>query len=213
MASIFNTSTTISGKVSRILNFVESGKDFYVGIGKPTPWDTSFGTNVSEVNPPSPTNKTLMLPEPIMYKKVKCVAPASRVATCTSFSEERNKRVCQDTSFNTPLNSEVLIKESFAERNYILYDPDEITIKGNTFNIFPEFVYIQAEISGEEYLADGWRCSGLFTKLFLSENTTPNQEIYLPNQVEGGLIQQITYNTFIERDDSKQHRFEYLINL
>lgn len=213
MASIFNTATTISGRVARILNFVNSGTDFFVGIGKPTPWDASFGVNVSDINPPLPLATTLTLPEPIIYKRVKCVAPASTVSICFNADSPINITNCSNTNFNIDQNAEVLVKESFTEQNYILHDPNTIVNTGNSFNILPEFVYVQAEILGEDYAVDGWRASALYTKLYLADGVPDNLEIYSPNQVTGGLIQQITYNTLVEREDSKIHRLEYIINV
>lgn len=57
--------TTISGHVSRALDFFERN-DIYFGIGRPTPWP-------DEEYPPPATIETTQLDEAIGYKKVETV--------------------------------------------------------------------------------------------------------------------------------------------
>lgn len=212
MATIFNTITTTSGRVTRILNFLESGTNFYVGIGKATPWDASFGSGVSDLNPPSPTPGTIILPEPIVYKKVCCVAAAARTRFCDApvSSTGPSQNLCPDTALE---DSNILIEESYTDQNFTYYAANEITIVNGQYNVFPEFVYVKGQIEGEEYIEDGWRASALFTQLVLADGVPTGQDIYQPNQVVSGIIQQMTYNTFVERQDGKSHRFEYIINV
>lgn len=211
MTTIFNTSNNIAGRVARILNFVNSGTEFYVGIGKATPWDSSFGTFVSDINPPSPGDND-SLPEPILYKKVKCVAPATRSLICVDPLGNTSPTFC-DIDFNVPANSEVLVQESAIEATYTILDPTTIQLVNGEYNILPELVYIQAEITGADYTQDGWRSSALFTELFLEDGVTAGLDTYLPSQVSGGTIQKLTYNTLVERQSTKTHRFEYIITV
>ena len=212
MATIFNTITTISGRITRILNFMESGTDFYVGIGKPTPWDASFGSGVSDLNPPSPTPDTLLLPEPIIYKKVCCVAAAAQSRFCDQPIVETGppQNLCPDTGIE---DSDILIEESYTDQNFTYYAPEEITVVNGQYTVFPEFVYVKGQIEGADYSELGWRASALFTQLTLADGVTEGLPLYTANQVTGGIIQQMTYNTFVERQDGKAHRFEYIINV
>ena len=212
MATIFNTSTTISGRITRILNFLESGTDFYIGLGKVTPWDASFGLGVSDLNPPSPTPSTIVLPEPIIYKKVCCVSAAARTRICEAAVVETGSstNLCPDTGI---ADSNILIEESYTDQNFTYYAAEEITVVNGQYTVFPEFVYVKGQIESEDYTEIGWRASALFTQLILADGVPSGQNIYQSNQVIGGIIQQMTYNTLVERQDGKSHRFEYLINV
>lgn len=212
MTTIFNTSNSNAGRVARILNFVSQGTEFYVAIGKPTPWDSSFGQGVTDINPPTPSESSLTLPEPILYKKVKCVAPATKSLICIDPLQATSTQFC-DIDFNVPANSEVLVQESAIEQSYTIIDPSTIQIINGEYNITPELIYVQAEILGSEYNTVGWRSSALFTELFLEDGIAQGLDSYLPSQVTGGILQKLTYNTLVERQTTKTHRFEYLINV
>ena len=71
MASIFNTIEVNTGRVARIINFLNTAEDFFIAIGKPTPWDSSFGLNVSDINPPSPNINATEILDPIIYKRIR----------------------------------------------------------------------------------------------------------------------------------------------
>lgn len=212
MASIFNTVEVNTGKVARIINFLNSAEDFFIAIGKSTPWDSSFGVNVSDLNPPSPTVNETSIIEPIIYKRIRLstggessfqAKAASRSAACSDF--ERNEE---------ELSSRVLVQETLTQQNYSLYTVNDlIDPSTGRFLRNPEFVYISGEILGEEYEADNWRASALYTKLFFAPGVDPNLDIYTPNQVSAGLLHHLTYNTPVERQDGKIHKFEYLINV
>ena len=202
MASIVNTTEVNTGKVVRILNFVESADDFYVAIGKSTAWDGSFGLNVSDINPPVPPVDATTLPDPIIYKKVDVAGPASRITLCQDFNENTET-----------LSSIILVQQTLTQQNYAVFDPNDIVNEDGSFNKEPEFVYITVDILGTDYAVDEWRSSALFTKLFLEDGVPEGAAIYQPNQVKGGLLHHLTYNTPVEREDDKIHKFEYLINL
>lgn len=212
MASIFNTVEVNTGRVARIINFLSSSTDFFIAIGKSTPWDNSFGVNVSDINPPSPAPSETQIIEPIIYKRIRLSAggdpnfqakAASRSAACSDFQLNEEE-----------LSSQVLVQETLTQQNYSLYTVDDLIdpVTGQ-FIRNPEFVYVSGQIIGEDYNADQWRASALYTKLFLAPGVNSNLEIYTPNQVTGGLLHHLTYNTPVEREDGKIHKFEYLINV
>lgn len=202
MASIFNTVEVNTGRVARVLNFVESSDDFYVALGKPTDWDGSFGLNINDSNPPEPPVDAVTLPEPIVYKKVEVAAPASRTVLCQEFNTNVDA-----------LSSIILVQQSLTEQNYAIFDPSEVVNPDGSFAKEPELVYIKVDILGTDYAADEWRASALFTKLFLEDGVPTGQTLYQPSQVKGGLLHHLTYNTPVERTDDKIHKFEYLINV
>jgi len=202
MASIFNTIEVNTGRVARVLNFVASSDDFYVAIGKSTDWDSSFGLNVNDANPPEPTVESTSIPEPIIYKKVEVAAPASRTVLCQEFNSNVET-----------LSSIILVQQSLTEQNYALFDPAEVVNEDGSFAKEPELVYVKVDILGTDYAADEWRASALFTKLFLEDGVTKGLSVYQPNQVKGGLLHHLTFNTPVERTDDKVHKFEYLINV
>jgi len=202
MASIFNTVEVNTGRVARVLNFVASSNNFYVALGKSTSWDGSFGLNVNDINPPKPLVDATTLPEPILYKKVEIAAPASRTVLCQEFNTNTNS-----------LSSIILVQQSLTEQNYAIFDPSEVVNPDGSFAKEPELVYVKVDILGTDYNASEWRASALFTKLFLQDGVTEGLSIYQPNQVKGGLLHHLTYNTPVERKDDKVHQFEYLINV
>lgn len=216
MATVFNTVKPITGRVARILNFLETSGDFYIGLGKPTPWGSSYGQGVSDLNPPIPANNLANIPEPIIYKRVQCVAPATRLSVCINDTDPNTTCPNGDPirfDLNAENNPQVLIQESFNEQSYRLYDPADIQPINGKYLITPEIIYAQGSILGTDYNTVGWRVSALFTQLFLADGVPEGQEIYFPQQVAGGLIQQVTYNTLIERQSNKTHRFEYIITV
>ena len=213
MTTIFNTIETASGKAYRILNFLDgleetitnnnTEKVIYVGIGKPTPWTNRFGLNVSDINPPTPLKSATILPEPIVY--VRGVAgPAIKKRACDSLEPLENVATA---------TAERLVEQSMSDLEYQYLDLDSILFEDKTFRILPEFVYIRAQVRGEDYLENSWRSSGLYTSLILEEGVLPNKELYLPSEVKGGVLTQLTYNSPVFREDSKTHTFEYLVNL
>ena len=202
MASIFNTIEVNTGRVARILNFVASSDDFYVALGKPTSWDSSFGLNVNDANPPEPTVDAVSLPEPIIYKRVSIAAPASRTVLCQEFNSNVET-----------LSSIILVQQSLTEQNYALFDPLDVVNSDGSFAKEPELVYVSVDILGTDYTTEEWRASALFTKLFLEDGVTEGLSTYQPNQVKGGLLHHLTFNTPVERTDDKVHKFEYLINV
>lgn len=213
MTTIFNTIETASGKAYRIMNFLDglqnnprassTQKVVYIAIGKPTPWTNTFGLNVSDINPPRPFKSTTEIPEPIVYVRA-LAGPAIR------------KRACDDLE---PLDniaatsSERLVEQSMSDLEYQYLELDNIFLEDGTFRILPEYVYIKGEIRSEDYTEDSWRASGLYTGLILEDGVLSNKELYLPSEIKGGILSQVTYSSPILREESKTHTFEYLVNL
>ena len=204
MSSIFNTVNTVNGRVERILNFLNSAEEFYVGLGKHSPWNSTYGENISDINPPFPGESLLFIPEPIIYKRIDLAAPATRASVCLDELEN-------DFEINSSANPKILHQESFAEKNFIFHDKAQIKQVEGNYNVLPELIYLQTTIKSTDYLKSGWRASALFTKLYLNEEVPLEQDLYTPDQVKTGLIHQITFNSFIPREVDKDHRFEYLI--
>lgn len=209
MPTVFHTAHPVSSKIAKIVNFVNNGLNFYVGIGKATEWDNSYGNSVTDENPPLPSSTTVELIEPIIYKRVKCVAPATVNRTGFIYN-----KVCETlTNTNELLNNNILIKESEFEKTLNLYSVEDIKFIEGQYNIVPDYIYIQAEIEPSEYREESWRCSALFTNLILKEGVSSSLDIYTPDQVEQGYIEQITFNSPVFQVPNKLHRFEYLISL
>lgn len=205
MASIFNTVEVNTGKTARILNFLDSADDFFIAIGKSTPWDSSWGLNISDTNPPTPSVERTAIVEPIIYKRIEIGASAGAAS--------RNTK-CEDIVANEePLSSIILTQQTLVQQNYTIYSTEELVNSDGSFAKSPEFIYVSGEILGIEYTTDSWRASALYTKLFLKEGVPDNLLIYTPDQVNGGLLQHLTFNTPVEREDEKRHKFEYLINV
>ena len=210
MASIFNTIEVITGRTARILNFLESADEFYIAIGKDTPWDGSFGLNISDINPPEPPIDATMILDPIIYKKLDIGTPGS---TAVVKAASINSQCSEITSNEEVVSAVVLVQQTIAQQNYTLFDAADIVNDDGTFSKNPDFVYVSGEILGTDYTASNWRSSALYTKLFLEDGVPTGQIIYTPNQVKGGLLHHLTYNTPVERQDDKRHKFEYLITV
>lgn len=209
MTSIFNTMEVNTGRVNRIINFLESSPEFFIAIGKSTPWDNTFGLNISDANPPTPLERTKEILEPILYKRIQIGVGANSVASAASSNQQ-----CSDFNNNSQiLSSTSLIQQSPATQNFTFYALEDLTNSEGDYIYNPEFIYIQGEINDLDYDVDSWRCSALYTKLFLNTNIPTNLNIYTPSQVKGGLLHYITYNTPVLRQSGKAHNFEYIINV
>jgi len=209
MTSIFNTIEVNTGRVARIINFLESSSEFFVAIGKSTPWETSYGLNITDTNPPFPLENQKEIVEPILYKRIEIgVGGTSIIAPATTQTH------CSDFDINTEvLSSNVLVQESTAQKNFRFFTLEELKNQQGEIIKNPEFVYVQTEIKDTEYTQSSWRSSALYTKLFLKENVPSNLTLYTPDQVKGGLLHHLTYNTPVFRQLNKTHKFEYIINV
>lgn len=206
MTSIFNTSETALGKAKRIINFLDNLLDkevIYIGIGKPTPWTNKYGLNVSDINPPIPTPEETTLPEPILYVRAKAGAAIKKLG-CDTLEPVDNV---------SSTNTEILVEQSFNDINYQYLVYDNLLNEDGSFRLIPQYVYITGKINGTAYTDSSWRASGLFTNLVLEDNSIPNKEVYRPDEVKSAILNQITFNTPVLREDNKTHTFEYLVNL
>jgi hypothetical protein len=209
MTSIFNTSEVITGRVNRIINFLNSSSEFFIAIGKPTPWDNSFGLSISDINPPFPNEDEKEIIEPIIYKRIQIGVGSNSIASAAS-----NKLQCSDFNNNIDiLGSTVLVNQSPATQNFTFYSLQDLINNNGQYKNYPEFIYIQGEISDTDYTTNDWRVSALYTKLFFNTGVPTNLSIYTPSQVKGGLLHYLTYNTPVLRQSGKAHNFEYIINV
>lgn len=209
MTTIFNTVEVTTGRVNRIINFLNSSPEFFIAIGKSTPWDNSFGLNISDTNPPFPNASSTEILEPIIYKRIQIGVGSTSVISAAS-----NKAHCSDYNNNQDiLTSTVLVNQSPANQNFTFYSLQDLINNDGQYKYNPEFVYIQGEISDLDYSTDNWRCSALFTKLFLNANVPTNLNVYNASQVKGGLLHHLTYNSPVLRQSGKIHSFEYIINV
>lgn len=209
MASIFNTIEVNTGRIARIINFLSSSSEFFIAIGKSTPWDSSFGLNINDNNPPFPLETVTNVIEPILYKRIQIGVSANSIASAAARQSN-----CSDFQPNQEvLSSSVLVQQSITQQNFTFYTLDELINSNGNYNYSPEFVYIKGSILDIDYTESSWRVSGLYTKLFLNQGVSPNLSIYLPSQVQGGLLHHVTYNSPVLRQANKQHNFEYIINV
>lgn len=209
MASIFNTIEVTTGRIHRIINFLESTSEFFIAIGKSTEWESSYGLNITDNNPPFPLEYQKEIIEPILYKRIEIGVGASSIAAAA-----RYKNSCSDFDINAEvLSSNTLIQESPSTKNLLFYSLNELKNAEGMFLQTPEFIYIQGEIKDTEYLVDSWRASALYTKLFFQPNVPNNLPIYTANEVKGGLLHHLTYNSPVLRQVGKNHKFEYIINV
>jgi hypothetical protein len=208
MSTIFNTIEVTTGRVARIINFLESSPEFFIAIGKSTPWNQTYGLNINDNNPPFPLDSQLEILEPILYKRIKIGVGADSVASAASMQNQ-----CQENTNDEVLSSVNLIEQSAAQNNLTFFSLQDL--KNNQDNRIhkPEFIYIQGEILDTDYTNDSWRCSALYTKLFLQPNVPTTLELYTPQQVKGGLLHHVTYNSPVLRQVGKTHKFEYIITV
>lgn len=209
MASIFNTVEVNTGRVNRIINFLQSSSEFFIAIGKPTPWDSTFGLNISDTNPPFPLQTEKEIIDPIIYKRIQIgvgsnsiVSAAADQAHCSDFNNN-----------NLILSNNVLINQSPATQNFTFFALQDLIDSDGNYVYNPEFVYIQGEISDLDYNADSWRCSALFTKLFFKAGVPNNLSTYTADQITNGNLHHLTYNTPVLRQSGKIHNFEYIIHV
>jgi hypothetical protein len=209
MTTIFNTVEVSTGRVNRIINFLQSSPEFFIAIGKNTPWDSSYGFNISDTNPPFPLENSKEILEPIIYKRIRIGVGSTNIISAAS-----NKAQCLQNDNTSILSSTNLVEQSPATENFTFYAlEDLINSQGDAYINNPEFIYIQGEITDLDYNSTNWRCSALYTKLFLNTGVPTNLNIYTPDQVKGGFLHHLTYNSPVLRQPGKIHSFEYIINV
>lgn len=194
--SIFNSNLTKVGNTNKLLYLVNS--PFYLAIAKASLWDTSWGDNISDINPPSPTGIEVSLPEILLYKK-----PVYQTLAVDS--------QCFDIEFDT-------CGESIDTPNRVtLINLQTTSI--NTLNLLaPSYLYFRIEIDTSDINlisgSNSFRIAGLFKDTTFQ---TSGLTSYLPSSlVNQGTLYWLTYftpiqsNTFI---NNKISTFEVLLNI
>jgi hypothetical protein len=209
MTTIFNTVEVSTGRVNRIINFLQSSPEFFIAIGKSTPWDSSYGLNISDTNPPFPLESAKQILEPIIYKRIRIGVGSTNIISAAA-----NRAQCLQNTNIPLLSSTSLVEQSPATENFTFFAlEDLLNNEGTDYINNPEFIYIQGEITDLDYTTDSWRSSALYTKLFFNTGVPTNLNIYTPDQVKSGLLHHLTYNSPVLRQPGKIHSFEYIINV
>lgn len=156
---IFRNVYTSISKVDTLLYLVNL--NYFFAIGKNTAWDTSWGDNISDLNPPTPKTNLISIPDIKLYKK-------------PFFQTLATESQCGEIEFENC--GEVISKK------LILINLE--TTNRETLNaISPNYIYFRILIEEEDLTfanINNFRVGGLF------KDTTFNisgQTRYLPSNV------------------------------
>lgn len=187
MAEVFNYQITPLGKAHFLKQFLTE-HTFFFGFGKTTPWDSSWGDQVDDNNPPK-SNYTLGIPEVFVYKKAlaaNLVVPAN----CDS-NESKSTFTFEGESW------------SFLDHNNLSID--------QLSKLNPQHFLIGVDLDVEDFITSSFRAVGLYVDLQLKSGV-PNQVIYTPDQIQDpGILYWLSYNTPIVKRLDKKVKVEILL--
>lgn len=179
MPAIFKSINTDLSKVDRLLYLVNS--TYFFGIGKDTAWNTSWGDDVTEENPPMPNSNIVSLPEIKLYKK-----PFYQTLAVES--------QCGTVEFDSCGNSE-------SNKKLTLINLE--TTNRETLNIIsPSYLYFKIEIKESDLTfanINSFRVAGLYKDITF---TNSGQIRYLPTSVVNqGTLYWASYFTPLEKNN------------
>lgn len=189
MPAIFKSINTDLSKVDRLLYLVNS--TYFFGIGKDTAWDTSWGDDVTEENPPMPNSNIVSLPEIKLYKK-----PFYQTLAVES--------QCGTVEFDSCGNSE-------SNKKLTLINLE--TTNRETLNIIsPSYLYFKIEIKESDLTfanINSFRVAGLYKDITF---TNSGQIRYLPTSVVNqGTLYWASYFTPLEKNNIMTTTYEIII--
>ncbi len=200
MTDIFNTENLLVGRVGRLLAFLEYANNFYIAIGKSSPWTNDYGVGINDNNPPKPNINLSNIPETIIYKKVETVIPAVASNTCADINLDSK-------------DFEVLAEGSLVQKTYNFIKPDKIYYSNGELRAYPTHLYISTKVEYTDYDTSSFRAIGFYTSIDLKQGVDRNKLIVLPNEVNKGLIHWASYSTPVERIEGKTHHIEFMMQL
>lgn len=179
MPAIFRSINTDLSKVDRLLYLVNL--TYFFGIGKDTAWNTSWGDDVTEENPPMPNSSIVSLPEIKLYKK-----PFYQTLAVES--------QCGTVEFDSCGNSE-------SNKKLTLINLE--TTNRETLNIIsPSYLYFKIEIKESDLTfanINSFRVAGLYKDITF---TNSGQIRYLPTSVVNqGTLYWASYFTPLEKNN------------
>jgi hypothetical protein len=180
MPAIFKTINTDLSKVDRLLYLVNS--TYFFGIGKNTTWDTSWGDDVSEENPPMPESNVINLPEVKLYKQ-----PIYQTLAVES--------QCGTVEFDSCGSSK-------GSKKFTLINLE--TTSRETLNLIsPNYLYFKIEITENDLTfasINSFRVAGLYKDITF---TSLGQIRYLPTLVlNQGTLYWASYFTPLEKNNN-----------
>lgn len=191
--AIFRNINTIISKVDRLLYLVNS--TYFFAIGKDTAWNNSWGTNVSEENPPTPEETIITIPDIKLYKK-------------PFYQTLATKSQCDGIQFESC--GEVIGNEELTLINL------ETTNRETLEAISPNYLYFRILIEESDLSfanIENFRVAGLFKNITFN---TSNQIRYLPTSVENqGSLYWASYFTPIFKSNlvDKTYTLQLLLKL
>jgi hypothetical protein len=191
--AIFRNTYTDISKVDRLLYLVNS--NYFFAIGKNTAWDNSWGTDISELNPPTPQANLTTIPDIKLHKK-------------PFFQTLATESQCGDVQFDS-------CGEVIGQTNLTLIDL-ETTTRETLDIISPSYLYFRILIEANDLTfanINDFRVAGLFKDTTF---TTEGQIRYLPSSlVNQGSLYWASYFTPILNTDlvNKTSIFQILLKL
>jgi hypothetical protein len=190
--SIFNYSFSNVGRLDRLLTLVNS--DFYLAIAKSTSWDSTWGDNVDDTNPPFPQPKESTIPEILLYKK-----PFYQTLAVESQCGVIEFTNCGE-SINTP-------------KKLTLIDLS-VTTQETLELIAPTHIYFKVDLTSGDLALNNIESFRVASLIRNPTFTNPGFIRYLPSDlVSSGVVYWTTYFTPIISTVNKTTTFEIDLSL
>lgn len=178
MPAVFKSNNTNLSKIDKLLYLVNS--TYFFGIGKDTTWNTSWGDDVNEENPPMPEFNIDNLPDIKLYKK-----PYYQTLAVES--------QCGTVEFDSCGTSE-------GSKKLTLINLE--TTNRDTLNaISPDYLYFKIEIEENDLTfanIQNFRVAGLYKNITF---TNSKRIRYLPTSVVNqGILYWASYFTPIQKN-------------
>lgn len=188
--AIFKTTFTDKGKVDRLLYLAAS--NFFLAVGKETPWTSDDGSDVTEENPPTPDSSLGDLTQVVLYKKPFYQTLAVESQCGIDFDS---------------------CGESLGTKKLTLINLETTSLE-TLYAIAPSYLYVRVYIDQSDLdfaSITSYRSVGLYKDITFN---TPGAIRYLPPSVENqGVLYWYSYFTPIYRDTlvDKASVFEIII--
>ena len=193
MPNIFRYNIPSVALTKRLLDYLETNT-FYFVLGKNTPWDENFGDDISDTNPPFPTQEGVI--DPLLVR-----LPFKATPAVPSQCGEIEFTSCGDTTVDGQL--------------YSLIDLEKTTT--NTIQLLaPRKVYFSLRLSPAEFefSFNEFRVAALVSNPIIDPSENQNQITYLPSQIlDYGIVEHICYFSPLTLSLNKEINYQILLDI
>ena len=186
--SIFKVQQTKLGKIDRLIKLATQNK-FYFAFGKSTAWDSTWGEDVDDTNPPAPDEDDTSIPEPFLLVKAFRASPVTE-KECTSLI-----KIVDDVQVGAK-TFRVLDKEEL---------PPDLTV------VSPSYLFVEGALESKKFTS--YRTIGLFLNPTFNTGVDINKLTFIPSEINSyGVLYNAAYCTPVT-SSAKLSKVQFIITL